>query len=93
MEITFDPAKGAANMAKHGVSLDMANEIAWEDALTWPDVRKDYQEQRMAALAPIGDRLYFVVFVDRPEAAPTERRVISLRKANLREVNRYETDS
>ena len=80
-------------MAKHGVPLDLANEMVWEEILEWPDVRKDYQERRMAGLAPIGNRLYFVVYVDRPEDAPTERRVISLRKANLREVKRYETDN
>lgn len=30
-----------------------------------------------------------VVFVDRPPEQPTERRIISLRKANSREVKRY----
>ena len=33
----------------------------------------------------IGDRLYYVVYVEREEV----RRIISLRKANLREVQRY----
>lgn len=39
----------------------------------------------MAALGYIGDRLFYVVFVARVKA----RRIISLRKANQREVNRY----
>ena len=39
----------------------------------------------MIGLAYIGLRLYLVVYVDRDEG----RRIISLRKANRREVNRY----
>ena len=40
---------------------------------------------RMVALAPIGDILYFVDFADRE----LTRRIISLRRANRREVNHY----
>jgi uncharacterized DUF497 family protein len=40
---------------------------------------------RIVALAPIGDRLFFVVFVDRENS----RRIISLRRANRCEVNHY----
>jgi uncharacterized DUF497 family protein len=39
----------------------------------------------MVALAPIEDILFFVAFVDREPA----RRIISLRRANRREVNHY----
>lgn len=50
-----------------------------------PDQRSDYGEMRMIGYAPIGNRLYCVVFVDRG----TVRRIISLRKANSREVRAY----
>jgi len=50
------------------------------------DTRKDYGEARVIGYAPIGERLYCVVFVERDEG----RRIISLRKANSREVARYE---
>lgn len=40
---------------------------------------------RMCVIAYIGDRLYYGVYVDRDKV----RRMISLRKANLREVKRY----
>ena len=43
----------------------------------------------MVALGYIGLRIMTVVFVDRPPEQPTERRIISLRKANPREVKRY----
>ena len=89
MNVTFDPAKDAANLAKHGFSLLDAVGFEWETAVVWPDTRRDYGEPRMAALGYIGLRIMSVVFVDRPPEQPTERRVISLRKANSREVKRY----
>ena len=85
MLIDFDPSKDAANLSKHGVSLAAAAELNWAAALAWIDDRADYGEVRIVALAPIGDRLFFVVFVDRSDA----RRIISLRRANRREVNHY----
>lgn len=39
----------------------------------------------MAGIGYIVNRLFYMVFVDRDE----NRRIISLRKANQREVNRY----
>jgi uncharacterized protein len=55
------------------------------DTLTWADVRKSYGEARRCGIGYIGLRLFFVAFVDRAEG----RRIISLRKANLKEVERY----
>lgn len=85
MKISFDPAKDAANVAKHGVSLALAAQLKWASALIWPDMRRAYGEPRQSALALSGERLYFAAFVDHADG----RRVISLRKANPREVNRY----
>ena len=89
MDIVFDPAKDAANQAKHGAALSDALGFEWEGALIWPDTRQDYGEQRMVALGYIGLRTMALVFVDRPPEQPTERCIISLRKANSREVKRY----
>jgi uncharacterized protein len=85
MQIEFDPAKDAANQQKHNVSLTLAAELEWDLALVWIDDRFAYDETRLIALAPQGGTLYYVAFVDR-EAA---RRIISLRKANRREVKHY----
>jgi uncharacterized DUF497 family protein len=85
VKISFDPAKDASNVAKHGVSLSLATEFEWDGTITWVDDRRDYGEERWAGIGYIGLRLYFVVFQDREDG----RRIISLRKANLREVNRY----
>ena len=85
MFIEFDPAKDAANQDKHGISLAMASELDWDQALVWVDDRHEYGELRMIALAPDTGVLYYVAFVDRADA----RRIISLRKANRREVKHY----
>jgi hypothetical protein len=85
MQIEFDPAKDVANQAKHGVSLALADELDWDAALVWVDDRFEYDELRMIALAPKTGILYYVAFVDRGEV----QKVISLRRANRREVKHY----
>ena len=85
MKIEFDQAKDVTNQAKHGVSLALADELDWEAALVWVDGRFEYGELRMIALAPNSGILYYVAFVERGEL----RRVISLRRANRREVRHY----
>ena len=85
MRIELDPAKDAANIAKHGVSLTLARQLDWDAALAWVDDRFGYDELRMIALAPEASTLYYVAFVDRGEV----RRIISLRRATRREVKHY----
>lgn len=85
MRIEFDPVKNKGNQAKHGASLALAADLDWEAALVWVDDRLDYAELRMIALAPETDTLYYVAFVDRGDT----RRIISLRRANRREVKHY----
>lgn len=53
--------------------------------MVWIDGRFEYEETRMSGLVPGGDRLYFVAFVDRGD----NRRIISLRYAERREVKHY----
>lgn len=85
MQIEFDPAKDASNRAKHGVSLALAAELDWDAALAWVDARFEYGEMRVIALAPKSNILYYAAFVDRGEV----RRIISLRRANRREIKHY----
>ncbi len=85
MQIEFDAAKDASNQAKHGVSLAVAFDLEWGTLQAQPDVRRSYGEARMAGYAFLAARLYSVIYVDRG----TVRRIISLRKANSREVTDY----
>ncbi len=63
----------------------MAGDLDWDAALVWVDDRLEYRETRKIALAPKTEILYYVAYVDRGEA----RRIISLRRANRREVKYY----
>lgn len=85
MRIEFDPSKEISNRAKHGLSLSFADELDWETALVWVDDRFEYGELRMIALAPKTSILYYAAFVDRGVV----RRIISIRRANRREVKHY----
>jgi hypothetical protein len=85
VKYAFDPAKDASNVDKHGLSLADAEGFEWETAMVQEDVRKQYAEQRFEAKGYIGERLHVMVFCLRAD----EVRVISLRKANSREVKDY----
>jgi uncharacterized DUF497 family protein len=85
--ITYDPDKNERNVASRGISFDRAADFDWSSALIVEDTRKDYGEARFQALGFIGERLHMLVFTPRAD----DTHVISLRKANDREVKRYET--
>lgn len=89
MKIEFDPSKDKQNLAKHGLSLKFAEQLAWDEAYVWIDPRYMYDELRMIGLIPEGNTLYYVAFVDRENS----RRIISLRLAERREVKKYVENS
>jgi len=86
LEYEWDEAKAEANVAKHGVRFEDVSDFEWEEALTLPDDRADYGEQRWKALGKIQRRVHVLCFTLRADRI----RVISLRKANPREVEAYE---
>jgi uncharacterized protein len=85
MNIEFDSTKDVSNIQKHGVSLALAESLEWDWLISRQDGRKDYGEPRQIGFAPIGSRVFCVVFVQRGDSL----RIISLRKANSREVKSY----
>ncbi|GJH31030.1 BrnT family toxin [Caballeronia novacaledonica] len=87
-DITFDPLKDAINRIQHGVSLGLAREIAWDDVVLEVDDRRDYGEVREVGYAPIRGRMFCVILTWRNEV----RRIISLRRANKREMKQNGTD-
>ncbi|QWE05143.1 BrnT family toxin [Polynucleobacter sp. JS-JIR-II-50] len=86
MKFTYDSAKNDLNLSKHGPPLSDAKLLDWNASYNWVDQRKDYGEERRIALIPNNQRVYCVVYVESKIAI----RIISLRKANAREVNFYE---
>jgi len=85
-DISFDPAKNAANLRERGLPFSLVkDEFDWASAHVVEDKRRDYGERRYRALGFIGTRLHAVVYTQRA----TVMHVISLRKANRREARRY----
>jgi len=87
VEIEFDPAKDAANIAKHGVSLQAAEGFDWDTAVEREDDRFDYGEVRFVAMGRIGDRLHVLVFTEGSHEQAV--RAISLRPAEKQETRFY----
>lgn len=85
MRYEYDPAKQATNVAKHGVLFSAADDFEWETAQIEVDGRKSHGESRLRAAGLIGTRLFVLAFTLRGSAV----RLVSLRKANQREVRRY----
>lgn len=85
MEITFDPAKDAINIAKHGLSLADAHRFEMSEALVEVDDRADYGETRFRAFGRIDGVGHCLVFMIRDGAI----RAISFRRAHEKEMRRY----
>jgi hypothetical protein len=85
MQISFDPDKNEANIQTRGLPFALVGQLDWSSAIIEEDLRHDYGEHRYLALGHIEERLYAVVFTPRAGLM----HVISLRKANAREVNTY----
>ncbi len=86
MRITFDPAKNARNIDERDLPFELVAQLDWETAVAVEDTRKDYGERRLRVLAFLGERLHAAVITMRGDAM----HVISFRKANEKEVRRYE---
>ena len=86
VQLEWDDRKRNKALAERG--LDFAD-VAWVDrdtAFTLEDNSADYAEARFVTMAQIHNRLCVFAWCQRGEAL----RVISLRKANERERNKYE---
>jgi uncharacterized DUF497 family protein len=79
--IDFDPAKDAANVAKHGVSLARAAEFEVRARVI--DIR--FEERRFRAYGLIDGKTYCLAYVIRDGRV----RAISLRRAHDKEYRRH----
>ena len=79
--------KRLSSIEHHGLDFKSATEFDWESALVYEDTRRDYGEIRYIAYGKLSGRLTVMVFSLRNDTV----RIISLRKANNREVIRYES--
>jgi len=85
LETEFDPAKDAANIAKHGVSLAAFAGFDDEPTVAIED-RYAYGETRFQARGRIGGKGFCLVYTQTENGI----RLISLRRAREKEMRRYE---
>ena len=81
----WDDDKRQTNLAKHGVDFAIGPLFDWSSATFDLDRRRDYGEVRIAATGQIGLRLHILIYTLRGG----DVRIISLRKANDREYDRW----
>ena len=87
MDYEWDERKRATNIRRHGVDFISIHSFDWATCLSVPDAR--FEEHRYCVLGLIENRLYFVAYTIRQ----TTIRLISMRKANAREIRKYENYS
>lgn len=90
MQFEWDDAKSEACFLERGFDFAYAaHAFADPHRLIRQDNRYSYGEERYQLTGRIAGRLYVLVYTPRPGAM----RIISARKANLREVKQYENRS
>lgn len=89
MRYEWDEAKRQNTLVKRGLDFAIIVDLDWQSAFTKQDTRRDYSEPRYVTIGTITQRLYVVAWCYRDETI----RIISLRKANKREVRFYEQTS
>ena len=89
VEITYDPAKSERNARERGLPFDRVYDFDFDRAAIKEDVRFVYPERRFIATGFVGSRLHVLCYT------PTvnDIRVISFRKANDREIRKYEQEA
>ncbi len=86
VNLEWDETKREATLRERGIDFASVSQINWSLALTIEQQHGD--ELRYVTVAPIHDRLHVLAWCYRG----TNLRVISLRKANQREVKQYEQE-
>ena len=81
--------KSEGNARNRGLPFTMAAKFDFSSALVTEDRRGEYPERRYVALGYLGERLHVMCFT--PVAGGI--RVISLRKANKREIRRHDEEN
>lgn len=86
MDIEFDQEKRDKALSERGLDFARANEFFAGPTATIADTLSDYGEPRFITIGALDGRLAVMVWTPRGES----RRIISMRKANEREITRFE---
>ncbi len=89
MQFEWDEKKSMKNARERNLPFDAAKQMDFHTALFEEDTRQDYGEKRCVVYGLIDNRLHILCFTPIHNGL----RVISLRKANPREVRYYEQET
>jgi len=89
MSFSYDPNKNKRNIELRDLNFDRVADLDWKNAWIYEDKRNEYNEIRFIAYSMLDKRLHFVCFTETKDGI----RIISFRKANNREVKRYEQEA
>ena len=81
----WDEAKRDANLREHRIDFKAVYRFDWQTAVVFVDHREDYGELREIAIGFIDPGLYVLTFTRRR----AQVRIISLRKAEKKDVRKY----
>ncbi|MYN17027.1 BrnT family toxin [Rugamonas sp. FT107W] len=88
MGVTFDPSKRQKTVVERGLDFVRARDAFEGVTVTTDDERLDYGEHRCVTVGYLDERIVVVVWTPRGRA----RRIISMRKANEREIAKFLRD-
>lgn len=88
MRITFDSVKREKTLVERGLDFVRSKEVFEGVTVTTDDDRLDYGERRRVTVGYLDGRIVVVVWTPRGQA----RRIISMRKANEREIAKFDQD-
>ena len=81
MDISFDPAKRAANLEQRGLDFADAGLVFMGEVATIADVRRDYGEDRYLSAGHLKGRMVVIVWTPRGDV----RHIISMRYCHAKE--------
>lgn len=84
-DFEYDPAKSAANLAKHGIDF-VAGQALWSDDAAIEAPARTEGEPRFLVVGRIGQTPWAAIITYRGQTI----RIISIRRARQEEVARYE---
>lgn len=86
MKVTYDSNKREKTLKERGLDFIDASLVFKGAVYEFEDTREDYQEKRIIAVGHLAGRMVIVGYVQRDNT----RHIFSMRKANEREIKRYQ---
>ena len=85
MKFEYDSSKSAANLAKHGIDFEAAQEL-WESRTMTFSTKPGSDEERNMVYGVIGEEHWTAITTNRGDAV----RIISVRRSRKEEAERYD---